>query len=242
MISIQKVGLFRILLVACSAQVLYPLQGWANTASDVRDFTGAPTRVVWIQDTGPTACTFSEKPSIRLMAFDTEDGKGEHPILPDIGWYAKPLLTADGNRVVFANIADHTVDVVNFDGTGLRQVLKNDEAYQYDSQGRPWLDDSLWTDPNNGVTWVYVEVVEQRSGKSVTVIRRYQLDHPEVSELIWDKCPVNYFMLSGDGRVASGGGVEGNTAQGMFTLPNGNFYPMAGGCWPSMSCDASHRI
>ena len=32
------------------------------------------------------------------------------------------ILTADGKRVVFANLADHSVDVVNFDGTGLRQA------------------------------------------------------------------------------------------------------------------------
>jgi len=216
------------------ALIFCPLHGWADTASDIRQLMGAPTRVVWIQDAGPTACVYSEKPTIRLMGFDTEDGKGERAILPDIGWYGKPLLTADGNRVVFANLADHTVDVVNFDGTGLRQVVKNAGEFE---------DDATWTDPKSGVVWVYAQVMEQRGTEQVPAIRRYQLDHPEVSELIWDKTPAHMFMLSGDGRAASGGiGNGGNTPQGMFTLPNGNFFQRGGGCWPSMSPDGSHRM
>ncbi len=241
MLLFQHAGLFSRLSLLGLAALLIPLTGWADTASDVRDFTGAPTRMVWLQDAGPTASVYSEHPTLRLMGFDTEDGKGERPILPDIGWYGKPVLTADGNRVVFANIANHTVEVVNFDGTGRRVVLKNDEAYQND--GRPFLNNAVWTDPISGITWVYAQVMEQRAGQSVPSIRRFQLDHPEVSELIWDKTPAYMFMLSGDGRVASGGPVDGgNSAQGIFTLPNGTFLAHHNGCWPSMSPDASHRM
>jgi len=234
----------RILTILQIAFILSPLgvsAGRADTASDIRGFTGAPMRMVWIQDAGPTACVYSEKPTIRLMGFDTEDGKGERAILPEIGWYAKPLLTQDGKRVVFANLADHSVDVVNFDGTGLRQVLKNDDAYKVAE--RPFLDNAVWTDPKSGVTWVYAMVTAQRAGQTIPTIRRFQLDHPEVSELIWDKTPVFMFMVSGDGRTASGGPVDGGaTGQGVFTLPNGTFLTQHNGCWPSMSPDASHRM
>ena len=227
--------------IVFAAFLLCPLTGRADTAADIRSFTGAPTRVVWIQDAGDKANVYSEHPSIRLMGYDTEDGKGERAILPDIGWYAKPLLTADGKRVVYADLTDHTVDVVNFDGTGKRQILKNDEAYKYDEHA--YVDDSVWTDPKNGVTWVYALVMEQRDGKPAPVIRRYQLDHPEVSELIWDKTPVFMFMVSGDGRVASGGILDGgNSSQGLFTLPNGSYLVRHNGCWPSMSPDGSHRM
>ncbi len=213
----------------------------AGIAEDLRAFTGAPTRVVWIQDAGESACVYSERPTIRLMGFDTEDGKGERAILPAIGWYAKPLLTADGKRVVFADLADHTVKVVNFDGTGLREVLKNDEAYAYDP--KPYIDDAVWTDPSSGVTWVYAMVMGQRAGQPVPTIRRYQIDNPKISELIWDKSPLFMFMPSGDGRMASGGIVDGgNSPEGVFTLPNGAFYGRHNGCWPSMSPDASHRM
>ncbi|MGB8354635.1 MAG: LamG-like jellyroll fold domain-containing protein [Chthoniobacteraceae bacterium] len=232
---------FTILRITLLLSTLGALAGRADTASDVRDFTGAPMRMVWIQDAGPTACVYSEKPTIRLMGFDTEDGKGERAILPQIGWYAKPLLTQDGKRVVFANLADHSIDVVNFDGTGLRQVLKNDDAYKVAE--RPFLDDAVWTDPKSGVTWVYAMATAQRGGQTIPTIRRFQLDHPEVSELIWDKTPVFMFMVSGDGRMASGGPVDGGaTGQGVFTLPNGTFLTQHNGCWPSMSPDASHRM
>ena len=86
------------------------------SAAEIRELTGAQTRVVWVQDAGETARTNSERPTLRLMGFDTDDGKSERPILPAIGWYAKPQLTADGQRVVFADWADYSVNVVNFDG------------------------------------------------------------------------------------------------------------------------------
>jgi len=215
--------------------VLAPLLGHADTAADIRELTGAPTRAVWIQDAGATACMYSEKPTIKLMGFDTEDGKGERAILPDIGWYAKPMLTGDGTQVVFGNKADNTLEVVNFDGSDRRVVVK-DVILESENE-------AVWTDPKTGVVWVYAMVKEQREGKPVDVIRRYRLDDPKVSELVWDKTSISMLMLSGDGRAASGGAANGgNSSQGMFTLPNGNYFQRAGGCWPSMSPDASHRM
>jgi hypothetical protein len=215
------------------ALILFSLTGRADTASDVRDFTGAPTRAVWIQDAGDLACVYSERPTLRLMVFDTEDNKGERMLLPDIGWYAKPVITADGSRVVFADMTTKTLDVINWDGTGRRQVVKNISSFE---------DNSTWTDPKSGVVWVYAQTMEPRGNQQVPVIRRYQLDHPEINELIWDKMPIVHFMVSGDGRAACGGSAAGNTPQGMLTLPNGNLYTPAAGCWPSMSPDSSHRL
>jgi len=198
-------------------------------AAAIREATGAPTKVVWIQDAGETACMFSERPTIRLMGLDTEDIQGERPILPGIGWYAKPLLTADGKRVVFADLADHSVNVVNFDGTGRRLIVKDVEK---------WNNTDVWTDPGSGVTWVYASIMEKRGDQQVPTIRRYQIDHPEVNELVWDKSPVYMFMLSGDGRFASGGIADGgNSPQGIFSLPNQGFKSAGNGCWPSMSPD-----
>ena len=120
------------LVFACAAQ--------ADVASEVRALTGAHTRVVWIQDAGPTACVFSEKPTLRLMGFDTDDDKGERRILPAIDSYVKPLITADGKQVVFGNNVDHKIYAVNWDGTGLRAVVENADF------------EDVWTDPRDGVT------------------------------------------------------------------------------------------
>ena len=206
-------------------------------AAAIREVTGAPTKAVWIQDAGETACVFSEKPTIRLMGFDTEDLLGERAILPGIGWYVKPQLTPDGKRVVFADAADHSVNVVNFDGTGRRLIVKDDVGDLSNT--------AVCTDPGSGVTWVYASIMEKRGDQQVFTIRRYQIDHPEVNELVWDKAPAGHFSVNGDGRFASGacggGGSGGNSPQGLFSLPNQWFKMMSNGCWPSMSRDASRR-
>jgi hypothetical protein len=203
----------------------------ADTAVEVRALTGAHTRVVWLQDAAPEKpCVYSERPTLRLMGFDTEDGKGERALLPTIGSYVKPLLTADGSRVLFGDAVANTVCMVKWDGSGLTTLVKNA------------VFEDVWTDPRNGVEWIYATTREKRGEATVPVIRRYRLHDPTRTELVWDKMPLHMFMLAGDGRAASGGGDGGNSPQGLFTLPNDGFAQMAGGCWPSMSPDASHRM
>jgi hypothetical protein len=203
----------------------------ADTGTDLKAVTGAHTRVVWIEDNAlDKPCVYSERATLRLMGLDSDDGKGERLITDKISSYWKPIITDDGKQVVFGEFLDKTISVINWDGTGLQLLVK----------GAGFED--VWTDPRTKITWIYGSVTEKRGDTDVKVIRRYQMDKPEVSELVWDKMPVNMFMLSGDGRAASGGGDGGNSPQGMFTLPNGNFSQMAGGCWPSMSPDSSHRM
>lgn len=203
---------------------------FASRSADIRAFTGAPTKVVWVQDAGDIACVFSERPTLRLMGLYTEDGKGERAILPEIARYSKPIITDDGTRVAFGDLDKKTVHIVNWDGTGLRTVLTQAQF------------EDVWTDPHTGIVWIYAKVEESRGDKMVGVIRRYQLDDPSVNELIWDKTPVYNFMVNGDGRAASGGISDGgNTPQGVFMLPNISFNQRAGGCWPSMSPDNSLR-
>ncbi len=201
----------------------------AGAAEDVRALAGAQTRVVWVQDAGATACVYSERPTLRLMGFDTDDGKGERALLPDIARYYKPQITDDGRAVMFGDLDKKVVKVVNWDGNGLRTVLEN-ACFE-----------DVWTDPKDGVTWFYAKVEARRGDATIEAIRRYRLDNPNVNELVWDKMPVDKFMVNGDGRAASGGGEGGNTPQGILTLPNGNFSARGGGCWPSMCPDNSLR-
>jgi len=199
----------------------------SRVSAELEKLTGAHTRLVWIQDAGPTACAFSEKPTVRLMGFDSRDGKGE---IAPVGSYAKPLFTADGNRIVFGNNVDNRIYVVNWDGTGMRAVIGPGTAFE-----------DVWADPRDGLAWVYAQLSEKRGDTDARVIRRFRLDKPEVGELVWDRMPVWHFQLSGDGRTATGGTGGGNTPQGILTLPNGSFYSMAGGCWPSAAPDYSNR-
>ncbi len=209
--------------------LLGQLSWTAMAASLLREFTGVHTRVVWIQDAGQTACVFSERPTLRLMGLDSDDGQGERALLPDLARYWKPLLTDDGTRVMFGDLEKQTVEIVNWDGSGRRTVLENANF------------EDVWTDPQDGVEWFYAKVQERRGNETIGAIRRYRLAEPTVSELVWDKMPIHMFMVSGDGRAASGGGDGGNSPQGILTLPNGSFSQRAGGCWPSMAPDNSLR-
>ena len=222
-------SLLGLIAVAAVAAWVSPVRLHAGPAEDVRALTGAQTRVVWVQDAGETACVYSERPTLRLMGLDTDDGKGERAILPGIARYSRPLITDDGTRVMFGDLDKKTVNIVSWDGSGLRTVLENAKF------------EDVWTDPKDGTDWFYATVPEKRGEQTVDVIRRYRLDNPKVSELVWDKMPIFQFMVSGDGRAASGGSEGGNTPQGILTLPNGDFHARAGGCWPSMAPDNSLR-
>ncbi len=93
----------------------------ANAEGDVRDrlsrLTGAHSRVVWVQDTShESADTFARGNSLKLMGYDSRDGKGERAIVRQVGSYAKPLLTPDGQRVVYSDRKKGTMHWVKFGG------------------------------------------------------------------------------------------------------------------------------
>ncbi len=88
---------------------------------------------------------YIEKPTVVLMGLDSLDGKGDRAILPEPRAVYKPLLTADGKRVVFWDNVANAIFVVAFDGGGLRKVADGE------------LHD-VWTDPQDGVEWIYASI------------------------------------------------------------------------------------
>ena len=113
----------------------------SSVISRVLNLTGnRQVKLVWFEpqtNAGEEEGTGSDH---LLMGFDSHNG-GVRQILPAIGTYNKPLLTADGSRVVFSNLATGKCYVVNFDGTGSVQVLTSGHA----------LD--AWRDPVSGEDW-----------------------------------------------------------------------------------------
>ena len=221
-----------ILLLLVVAIFLAPPSGAASQSDDVaaqvRALTdGARVRIVWVQDAGEKSDPFAERDTLHLMGFDSLDGKGVRRILPAIGSYDKPLITDEGGRVVFGNVVDKKVYVVNWDGTGLRALVDNAALAD------------VWTDPQTNIAWVYAHVTERRGDKDVSAIRRFDIDDPAVSEMVWDKMPVSDFQVSADGKAAAGHAGNGD---GLLTLPNGTYRQFYGGCWPSMAPDDSHRV
>jgi hypothetical protein len=219
------------LALALPAALPKTLGAAEEAGAQIRAVAGRHTRLVWVQDAGPTACVYVERPTVRLMALDSDDGKGERPVTSAPGSFFKPLLTADGQRIVYGDKVDRTVYVIPFAGGERRPVVKDAEF------------EDVWTDPVDGVEWVYARVPEQRGTEKAVVLKRFRMDKPEVSDLIWDKTPLHHVQINGDGTLASGGLADGgNSQQGVFRIPNESFTSPAGGCWPSITPDDSGRM
>jgi hypothetical protein len=216
-----------------------PGQAWAAPAAVSQGIlAGSRLRVVWVQDMGDGRDVDTVGSHLRLMGLDTGDGKGERVIL-GTGNYAKPLIAPRGDRVVYTDRIRKKVYVVNWDGSGLRELF-----------GGVGL--ALWQDPRDGREWVYYGFEEmQKGGWTCPAVYRTLLDRPGAGEPVWNKAPVNVdsFQLSEDGRMAGGNfpWPEGGVAE----LPNKSIKILTKGCWPAFATvkgkpfywifDGSHR-
>ena len=112
--------------------------------AEVRNFTGAQTRIVWAQGDGTDPA--AEGTQLILMGFDSDDGRGERIILGDRRSYHKPKLTSRADRIVFSSFmipGPSETFIVNWDGTGLRKLADGFAL-------------TLWQNPVDGQDWVYV--------------------------------------------------------------------------------------
>jgi len=194
----------------------------SSAPDPVQRLTGAHTRVVWIQDLSDGTDIAGRRRRLLLMGYDSRDGLGERPLLEERSNYTKPLITPLGNRVVFSNVREGTVHVVNWDGTDLRKL-------------GPGFALDTWIDPDTKTEWVYV--ASDPSAEPVTFgrVTRHRIDRWQTSELVWDKLRVSgdTFQVSADGRLA--GGLFPWPAAGVAELPNGEFHRLGRGCWTALS-------
>lgn len=180
-------------------------------------------RVVWVQDMGDGRDVDALGSNLRLTGLDTGDGKGERAILEAVGNYVKPLISPRGDRVVYSDRIRKKVSIVNWDGSGLRELV-----------GGFGL--ALWRDPRDGREWVYYGHEEMMEGGfHCRAVYRTTLDSPGAGELVWDKAPVNIdsFQLSADGRMA--GGNLPWPGGGVAHLPNKSLEIFTKGCWPALA-------
>lgn len=190
-------------------------------ASDVRKFTGAPTRVVWVQSDGSDP--FAAGDQLVLMGLDTEDNRGERVILGAKQSYVKPLLTAKGDRILFSTRPQGTgpeVFMVNWDGSGLKRLMKGFAL-------------ATWQNPIDGSDWVYVGTDNQ--GYDFATVSRFPLADPSKSELVWNQTRVSgdTFQVSADGRMAAG--LFPWPHAGIAELPNKSWQKVGDGCWTGMA-------
>ena len=205
-------------------------------ASDVRKFTGAPTRIVWVQGDGRDPYAAGDQ--LVLMGLDTEDGRGERVILGNKQSYVKPLLTPKADRILFSTRpqgAGPEVFVVKWDGSGMKRLAKGFAL-------------TTWQNPADGSEWVYVGT--DNTGYDFSTVSRFPIDDPSKSELVWNQTKVSgdTFQVSADGRFA--GGLFPWPNAGIAELPNKSWEKIGEGCWTAMATargpmfwyfDGSHR-
>ena len=180
-------------------------------------------RVVWTRDLGDGTDFFSLGDQLVLMAYDSRDGQGERVVLSERAGYAKPLVTPDGASIVFTIRRQQTVYAVDWDGTGLRRLA---DGFGLD----------VWADPADGTQWVYVGVDEAPTDPpTYPTVRRYLLDDPTISEVVWDAQPVtaDSFQLSADGQTASA--LLPWPTAGVVDLHSGTWRKLGEGCWTAFS-------
>ncbi len=195
----------------------------------IEELTGAHTRIVWVQDSHDRTDVFARGNQLRLMGYDSQDGRGERVILPGPDNYAKPLLLDDGETIVFSNYLDGHVYSVDWEGAEVTRLM----------EGRA-LD--VWRD-QSGVDWVFVGTERSDEGApSYHRVTRHRIENPSISEHVWEGQPVgeDSFQLSADGRVAAGNFPWPEC--GIMHIPEQRIELLGRGCWTSLAPDNSYRF
>ena len=191
----------------------------------VEKFTGGHTRAVWVTD-AHNKDSFAERNELQLVGYDSRDGKGERIICAERANYYRPLITPDGQRIVFSNRQTRKIYIVKWDGSHPR-LLKE-----------PGCATEVWRDPDTGKTWVYYQESLEDFTKPV---RRFLIDEPDKLETVWSSSVVQAlpsFQISRDGKMAAS--TFPWPSSGVAELPNVAWRKHRDGCWPSMAPDDSY--
>jgi hypothetical protein len=197
----------------------------------LKTMTGSQTRVVWVQEQGNGADPFAFGRNLKLVGYDTNDGRGERYLAERTANYFKPLLTPDGQKVVYTDITTRHVFVTDWNSAST-QDLGTGVAIE------------VWKDAQTETVWVYVFDGPQPENFYFTTqpLYRFPLAHPKQRESVWNKTPMNWhnFQLSADGQRA--GGLFPWPHAGILNTQTGEWKRYGRGCWTSLSPDNSYIL
>jgi hypothetical protein len=204
----------------------------SDCRADISALADIRTRVVWLQDQKDGTDVFARGSHLKFMGWDSRDGNGERNILTEVGAYRRPLITPTGDQIVFSMSQPDRIMVVNWDGTGLKQLA-------------PGLAVEVWQNPDTGEQWVYA-ARDQRPSDSINDrfarIDRFRLDNPETIESIWNRSLIGIenFQVSADATHAAA--TFPWPVTGVARLPNQPFLKIGRGCWTSLAPDNSYLM
>ncbi|MFH1242750.1 MAG: hypothetical protein V1689_10375, partial [Pseudomonadota bacterium] len=185
-------------------------------------------RIVWVQDMGDGGDPAAKGSNLRLMGMDSREGQVERVILETLGNYTKPLITPRGDRVVYTDRLGKKVYIVNWNGSGLRELFGG-------------IGLAVWKDPSDGREWIYYGL-ELTMEETCPAVYRTLLDSPQSRELVWNRTPTSMhsFQVSADGRMA--GGNFPWPVGGIAELPNRSLKTLGSGCWTALSPDNTYTF
>ena len=195
---------------------------YADLSSELERVTGNRTKIVFakcLAGKGENDCI---SPNYSLNGFDTYRGEF-FEIVSGPRCCANPIITPDGNSVVFSDRTRNEVFIASWCGTPARALVSG--------YGLCVQQDTAAT-----IDWIYVS--DSAYGSR---IYRYDLSNMNRRELVWDKTKVSIrFIVSADGRF--GGGEFPWPTVGEVTLPNSEFLQFGTGCNAGIAPDNSYRL
>lgn len=200
----------------------------------LEQFTGGHTRLVWVQDRANGDDTLAQKNAMRVMAYDSRDGKGVRVMIEKLDNYYKPFFTPDGKTIVVSTRNSQTIYTIDFETGHIDRFADGVAvAVWQDEDGRK----SWWGGGGSPITWIYAldgegDENHKLSHKSLV---RYRLDKPRKREVVWDKTPLSWsnLDLSQDGSII-GGLFPWPFASVLYT-ERGELKRIGKGCWTSLS-------
>lgn len=200
----------------------------SSDADPLQAFTGAHTRVVWVQEQGGGGDTYGFGENFKLMGYDSRDGKKERPLLKESQNFYKPIITPDGKSVVVSSRSRHEIYVVDFK-RGKKKHLGKGVAVD------------VWQDPETGTTWVYALAGDGPENKYFTTrpLIRFPIKKPKKRETVWNKTHLSWsnFDMSRDGKFA--GGLFPWPHAGILLFEQDTWKKYGKGCWTALSPDNS---
>jgi hypothetical protein len=195
---------------------------WANLSSDLEQITGNRTKIVFakcITSDGDLDLTTAD---YSLVGFDTYRGEF-FEIVSGPRYCTHPVITPDGESVLFSDLDKNIVYIVPWCGTSPR-VLNSGYVL------------CVQRDTVSGIDWVYIS--DYAYG---TCIYRYDLADMSRRELVWNKTQVSIrFNVSANGLF--GGGEFPWSDAGEVSLPNNEFIQFGSGCNTNIAPDNSYRL
>ena len=230
-----------LLVVACSkspdqaAPAPAPVALPAETLKALNTVTAdRAVRLVWLEQPD------TDKPERQLFAYGSADGLGLRSVPEATGDPARPLLSSDGEFIVFTELNAHPEG--------------GKTAYAPEIFIRPWAGGTprslgpgmavdLWRDPSNNKEYVYaVEHLMPGTTARLTggKLLRFLPALPDEKEIIWTATTLGteQFQLSGDGRRAAG--LFPFPKAGLADLTNQTLTPLPAGAWPALAADNSY--